>query len=114
MVNNTAYGGLIGKPEGVHDTSISLTEGQWTVTHTLPSLVRYMHTTWQIPEGVVLLGGAGGLSTQADLIRPDSSTELLFNSQNFSRYTSSVFFCFDWSYRKSNMSVRLSVQVKFV
>ena len=82
MVTNTICGGFTGQ-EGL-DTCISLTEGQWTTTHTLPS-PRYFHSTWQIPEGVVLLGGSTGydyeMDRRADLVKTsvNSSVEKIFN-----------------------------------
>ena len=83
MVTNTACGGFTGQE--VLDTCISLTEGQWTQTHTLPS-PRYAHSTWKIPDGVVLLGGSVG--PQADLVKPiaNSSTEMIFNLKYISMY----------------------------
>ena len=83
MVTNTACGGFTGQ-EGL-DTCISLTEGQWSQTHTLPS-PRYAHSTWKIPDGVVLLGGSVG--PQADLVKPiaNSSTEMIFTLKYRSRY----------------------------
>ena len=83
MVTNTACGGFTGQ-EGL-DTCISLTEGQWTQTHTLPS-PRYAHSTWKIPDGVVLLGGSVG--PQADLVKPiaNSSTEMIFTLKYRSMY----------------------------
>ena len=84
MVTNTICGGFNGQ-EGL-DTCISLSEGQWTTTHTLPS-PRYAHSAWEIPDGVVLLGGSGG-PLQADLVKTseDSSSELIFNLKYSSRY----------------------------
>ena len=77
LVTNTACGGFTGQ-EGL-DTCTSLTEGQWTQTHLLPS-PRYSHTTWQIPDGSVILGGVGG-DSQADLLKPipGSVPEQIFN-----------------------------------
>ena len=82
MVSNTVCGGFTGQE--ALDTCISLTEGQWTTTHTLPS-PRYFHSTWQIPEGVVLLGGSNGydyeMERRADLVKTsvNSSVEKIFN-----------------------------------
>ena len=84
MVTNTACGGFTGQ-QGL-DTCTSLTGGQWTQTHTLASTL-YMHTTWQIPDGTVLLGGVGG-EYRADLLKPipETYTESLFNLRYLSRY----------------------------
>ena len=65
----TACGGYY---TGSEDNCLTLTDGQWTQSHTL-SLIRWQHTSWALGDGrVVLMGGYYGQNT-TEILSPTSS-----------------------------------------
>ena len=49
----------------------------WTRTHRGLAHARYLHVSWRVPEGLVLMGGAGAWNS-AQLVRDDGTSEDLF------------------------------------
>ena len=49
----------------------------WTRTHRGLAHARYLHVSWRVPEGLVLMGGAGAWRS-AQLVRDDGTSEDLF------------------------------------
>ena len=65
---------------GTLDTCISFSEGEWKETHKL-TVARSGHTSWKVPEGVVLFGGdRGGSRDTAELVEAKTGrTKKLFD-----------------------------------
>ena len=56
------------------DTCITFSGGEWNETHKLTGQ-RYSHSSWKVPEGVVLFGGGGGGGlTTAELVEANTGT----------------------------------------
>ena len=55
------------------DNCVTLTDGQWTQSHTLLHM-RYHHTSWALGDGRVMLMGGEGSPTTTEIISPGSDT----------------------------------------
>ena len=74
MNNNTVCGG-----DGGTDTLTScyqLTSGGWTRSHTLIHS-RWYHSSWEVEDGIILLGGQHSLNN-SEIAKWDGTTEELF------------------------------------
>ena len=64
---------------------VMLRDGSWERTHTL-SKERNMHSSWNSPVGVLLLGGKGA-ATSTELLLKSGGTSAPFNLKHPTRYT---------------------------
>ena len=62
-----------GPRSGTWDSCVTLTDGQWTQSHTLLHM-RYHHTSWALGDGRVMLMGGSDSYTTTEIISPDSDT----------------------------------------
>ena len=83
MNNNTVCGGV-----GGTDTLTScdqLTSAGWTRSHTL-KYNRTGHSSWEVEDGIILLGGSYSWTT-SEIAKWDGTTEELFTMQYNTRYS---------------------------
>ena len=81
MNSNTVCGG------GGTDTQTScdqLTNAGWTRSHNL-KYRREGHSSWEVEDGIILLGGANS-GTTSEIAKWDGTTEELFNMQYNTQY----------------------------
>ena len=82
MNNNIVCGGA-----GGADTKTScdqLTSAGWNKSHTL-KYRRSGHCSWEVEDGIILLGGANS-GTTSEIAKWDGTTEELFSMQYNTRY----------------------------
>ena len=82
MNNNIVCGG-----EGGTDTRIrcdQLTSAGWTRSHTL-KYPRAHHSSWEVEDGIILLGGIYS-GTTSEIAKRDGTTEELFSMKYNTRY----------------------------
>ena len=82
MNNNIVCGG-----NGGADTKTScdqLTSAGWNKSHTL-KYRRSGHCSWEVEDGIILLGGANS-GTTSEIAKWDGTTEKLFSMQYNTRY----------------------------
>ena len=54
-----------------------MSNGEWSVSHNL-KYKRFAHTSWDTPDGGVLLVGGGDDSQNAELLNDDGGSDELF------------------------------------
>ena len=82
MNNNSVCGGF-----GGADTKTScdqLTSAGWTRSHTL-KYRRAAHCSWEVEDGIILLGGSGS-ETTSEIAKWDGTTEELFRMKYSTQY----------------------------
>ena len=83
MNNNTVCGGFSGA-----DTKTScdqLTSAGWNKSHTL-KYRRSGHCSWEVEDGIILLGGANS-GTTSEIAKWDGTTEELFSMKYDTQYS---------------------------
>ena len=81
--NNTVCGG-----NGGTDTETScdqLTSAGWTRSHTL-KYNREEHSSWEVEDGIILLGGSYSKNT-SEIAKWDGTTEELFSMKYYTRFS---------------------------
>ena len=82
MNNNIVCGGV-----GGTDTKTScyqLSSAGWTRSHTL-KYGKVLHSSWEVEDGIILLGGSGS-GTTSEIAKWDGTTEELFSMKYDTRY----------------------------
>ena len=74
-----------GYHDNVRTTCTEFASGEWTTSHNLTE-DRKTHTSWNAPDGVILLGGYSSPNTTELLSSFTSSTTLSFSLDYRSRY----------------------------
>ena len=64
---------ICGGSSVTRENCMTLTDGQWTQSHTL-LYDRYYHTSWALGDGRVVLMGGYYSETTTEIISPDSAT----------------------------------------
>ena len=84
MNNNTVCGGYGGTGTDTRTSCYQLSSAGWTRSHTLIHR-RYQHSSWEVEDGIILLGGDNS-GTTSEIAKWDGTTEELFNMQYNTQY----------------------------
>ena len=76
MDNNIVCGGSVTLGADIAASCDQLTSAGWTRSHTLIHR-RYSHSSWEVEDGIILLGGSHS-GTTSEIAKWDGTTEELF------------------------------------
>ena len=86
MNNNTVCGGYGGTGTDTETSCYQLTSAGWTRSHTLIHR-RAGHSSWEVEDGIILLGGYHlHSSTTSEIAKWDGTTEEIFSMGYDTRY----------------------------
>ena len=85
MNNNTVCGGGGGTGTDTRTSCDQLTTAGWTRSHTLIHR-RYLHSSWEVEDGIILLGGVLS-GTTSEIAKWDGTTEDLFSMKYVTEYS---------------------------
>ena len=85
MNNNTVCGGWGGTGTDTLTSCYQLTSAGWTRSHTLIHR-RYSHSSWEVGDGIILMGGSYS-GTTSEIAKWDGTTEELFSMKYNREYS---------------------------
>ena len=84
MNNNIVCGGSVTLGADIAASCDQLTSAGWTRSHTLIHR-RYQHSSWEVEDGIILMGGSGS-GTTSEIAKWDGTTEEMFSMQYNTQY----------------------------